>query len=91
MLQAMTFPSEYPILVVGGGPVGVIAALALARQGLEVQVFEANDRVDDSPRAATTHPTTLEMLADLGLVARGLIARTFPILGPSIRPTDRRV
>ena len=30
-----------PILIAGGGPVGVIAALALARQGLPVHVFEA--------------------------------------------------
>ena len=44
--------SSLPILIAGGGPVGVIAALALARQGVPVQVFEAEDRVDDAPRAA---------------------------------------
>jgi len=70
-----------PILIAGGGPVGVIAALALARQGLTVRVFEAMDTVNDAPRASTTHPATLEMLADLGLVdeviACGLVARTF--------------
>jgi 2-polyprenyl-6-methoxyphenol hydroxylase-like FAD-dependent oxidoreductase len=72
---------ERPILIAGGGPVGVVAALALARQGLEVHVFEAADDVNEAPRAATTHPATLEMLADLGLVdeviRRGLVARTF--------------
>ncbi|MET0632783.1 MAG: FAD-dependent monooxygenase [Xanthobacteraceae bacterium] len=57
-----------PILVVGGGPVGVITAFALARQGIPVQVFEAEARVNDSPRAATTHAATLEMLDELGLV-----------------------
>jgi 2-polyprenyl-6-methoxyphenol hydroxylase-like FAD-dependent oxidoreductase len=35
--------AKRPILIAGGGPVGVIAALALARQGLEVRVFEAMD------------------------------------------------
>ena len=40
-----------PILIAGGGPVGTIAALALARQGVPVQVFEADDRVNDAPRA----------------------------------------
>ncbi len=69
--------SSLPILIAGGGPVGVIAALALARQGLAVRVFEADDRVNDAPRAATTHAATLEMLDDLGLVEevtrRGLI------------------
>ena len=57
-----------PILVVGGGPVGVITAFALARQGIPVQVFEAEARVNDSPRAATTHAATLEMIDELGLV-----------------------
>ena len=60
--------SERPIIVAGAGPVGVIAALALARQGFAVQVFEAEARVNDSPRAATTHSATLEMLEGLGLV-----------------------
>ncbi len=75
--------SSLPILIAGGGPVGVIAALALARQGLAVHVFEADDRVNDAPRAATTHAATLEMLDDLGLVEevtrRGLIEPKFRI------------
>ncbi len=73
--------SSLPILIAGGGPVGVIAALALARQGLAVHVFEADERVNDAPRAATTHAATLEMLDDLGLVEevtrRGLIEPKF--------------
>ena len=73
--------NEHPVLIAGGGPVGAIAALALARQGIAVRVFEADVAIDESPRAATTHPATLEMLADLGLIddliARGLVARTF--------------
>jgi 3-(3-hydroxy-phenyl)propionate hydroxylase len=77
----MTIASERPILICGGGPVGLIAALALARQGLPVRLFEADDRVNDAPRAATTHPATLEMLEELGLVedviSRGLIAPIF--------------
>jgi 3-(3-hydroxy-phenyl)propionate hydroxylase len=76
-------PPERPILVAGGGPVGCIAALALARQGIPVHVFEAQPRVDDSPRAATIHAATLEMLAELGLVEevirRGLIEPKFRI------------
>ncbi len=75
--------NERPILIAGGGPVGVIAALALARQGIPVHVFEAERGVNDSPRAATTHAATLEMLAELGLVEdiirRGLIEPKFRI------------
>ena len=76
-------PAQQPVLIAGGGPVGCIAALALARQGIPVHLFEAEARVNDSPRAATTHAATLEMLADLGLVdeviRRGLIEPKFRI------------
>ncbi|HWV42386.1 FAD-dependent oxidoreductase [Pseudorhodoplanes sp.] len=70
-----------PVLVAGGGPVGVITALALAQRDIPVRVFEAADVVNDAPRASTLHPATLEMLASVGLldevIARGLVARTF--------------
>jgi 3-(3-hydroxy-phenyl)propionate hydroxylase len=81
--------SERPILVAGGGPVGAVAALALARQGLPVQVFEAESRVNDAPRAATTHAATLEMLETLGLVEEvirgGLVEPLFRIWDRSTR------
>jgi 3-(3-hydroxy-phenyl)propionate hydroxylase len=77
----MAKSSDLPVLVAGGGPVGIITALALARRGIPVKVFEAADSVNDSPRASTLHPASLEMLADLDLldeiVARGLVARKF--------------
>jgi 3-(3-hydroxy-phenyl)propionate hydroxylase len=73
--------ADHPILIAGGGPVGVIAALALARQGLNVELFEAGGHVNDQPRAATMHPATLEMLSDLGMAGevlqRGLKAPIF--------------
>jgi 3-(3-hydroxy-phenyl)propionate hydroxylase len=76
-------PPQRPILIAGGGPVGVITALALARQGFAVEVFEAERRVNDNPRAATTHAATLEILDGLGLVddviARGLIEPKFRV------------
>src|SRR5215203_641400 len=75
--------SERPILIAGGGPVGVITALALARQGLPVHVFEAEAKINDMPRAATTQAATLEMLAGLGMVdeviQRGLVEPLFRI------------
>src|SRR5215203_5813824 len=75
--------SERPILIAGGGPVGVITALALARQGLPVHVFEAEAKINDMPRAATTQAATLEMLAGLGMVdeviERGLVEPLFRI------------
>ena len=69
------------VLIVGGGPVGLIAALSLARHHVPVTIFEAHDHLTDDPRAATTHPATLDLLAPLGLIApvkeQGLLAPIF--------------
>jgi len=77
----MTMQTERPVLVAGAGPVGCITALALARQGIPVHLLEAEARINDAPRAATTHAATLEMLDELGLVdeviSRGLIEPKF--------------
>src|SRR3984957_4620282 len=82
-VERRKMPPQRPILIAGGGPVGVITALALARQGIAVEVFEAEQRVNDNPRAATTHAATLEFLDGLGLVddviARGLIEPKFRV------------
>ena len=69
------------IIIAGAGPVGVVAALACAQQGYAVTLLEAEAGIDDSPRAATTHPSTLEMIARVGLIDQfiqeGLVARYF--------------
>jgi len=68
------------VLIAGGGPVGLLCALLLGRRGLRVRLFEASASPQDDPRAATTHPATLEVLGEAGLVedvARvGLVAPT---------------
>lgn len=78
---AATDVSPPRVIVVGAGPVGVIAALACAQHGFSVVLLEALPAVDESPRAATTHPATLEMIARVGLIepfiAAGLVARYF--------------
>lgn len=69
------------VIVAGGGPVGMVTALALAQREFRVTVVEADAQVDVNPRAATTHASTLEMLAGLGVIdefiAAGLTARYF--------------
>ena len=80
------------VLVVGAGPVGVVAALASAQAGFRVTLCEAEAAIDTSPRASTTHPSTLELIDRLGLlerfVAEGLVARTFQFWD---RPSRRLV
>jgi 3-(3-hydroxy-phenyl)propionate hydroxylase len=80
------------ILVVGAGPVGTVAALACARLGHRVTLLEAQEKIDDSPRASTTQPPTLEIIAELGLIdeyiAQGIVSRTFQFWD---RPTRRLI
>lgn len=69
------------ILIAGAGPVGLIAALKLSQAGIPVTVFEKEDRLLDDPRAATTHPATLELLAEIGMAEeaekQGLVCDEF--------------
>lgn len=39
------------VLIIGGGPVGLVTALGLARQGISVTLLEAEDNIVYSPRA----------------------------------------
>ncbi len=84
--------SEPRVLIAGGGPVGLLCAYLLAREGIAVRVFDENPGLTDDPRAATTHPATLELLADTGIVdeviAAGLVAPIFQFWD---RPTGELV
>ena len=64
--------------MVGAGPVGLAAALALVCGGVTVDLVEARPALSSESLAATFHPPTLQILADLGidLVGHGLEART---------------
>jgi 3-(3-hydroxy-phenyl)propionate hydroxylase len=72
---------ERRVLIAGGGPVGLLCGWLLARRGLPVRIFDVNETLQADPRAATTHPATLDLLADGGLaddMARvGLVAPIF--------------
>lgn len=56
--------------VVGGGPAGMMLGLLLARAGVEVTVLEKHGDFLRDFRGDTVHPTTLDLLDDLGLGER---------------------
>jgi len=61
------------ILIAGAGPAGMIAGYALARQGIPVTVFETAAVTPHDHRASTVHPSTLDMLAELGITVLELM------------------
>jgi len=83
---------ERRVLIAGGGPVGLLCAWLLGRRGLPIRLFDVNETLQADPRAATTHPATLDLLADDGLaddMARvGLVAPIFQFWD---RPSGEKV
>ena len=60
--------------VVGGGPAGVMAGYLLARAGVNVVVLEKHADFLRDFRGDTVHPSTLEVMYELGLL-QGLLQR----------------
>lgn len=59
-------PVRHPVVVVGAGPVGLSAAVDLARQGVPVVLLDDDDRLSDGSRAICFAKRTLEVFDRLG-------------------------
>src|SRR2546423_1366625 len=57
-------------VVVGGGPAGMVLGLLLVRAGVEVTVLEKHGDFLRDFRGDTVHPSTLQLLDELGLGER---------------------
>jgi 2-polyprenyl-6-methoxyphenol hydroxylase-like FAD-dependent oxidoreductase len=55
------------VCVAGGGPAGMMLALLLVRRGIRVVVLEKHDSFLRDFRGDTVHPSTLDVLDELGL------------------------
>ena len=62
------------IAIMGAGPVGLAAALAIRRQGLQVRIFDQLNQPCQESRALTIQPRTLEVLEPLGVVPEMIAA-----------------
>ena len=55
--------------IVGGGPAGMMLGYLLARAGVDVTVLEKHNDFFRDFRGDTVHPSTLELMYELGLLA----------------------
>ena len=60
--------SQTTCCVVGGGPAGVMLGYLLARAGVDVTVLEKHQDFNRDFRGDTVHPSTLEVMHELGLL-----------------------
>src|SRR2546430_8267480 len=59
---------ETTCCVVGGGPAGIMLGYLLARAGIDVTVLEKHQDFFRDFRGDTVHPSTLELMHELGLL-----------------------
>jgi len=59
-----------PVIIVGGGPVGLVCALTLAQHDIPVLVLEAHEDLFFDLRAGSFHPPTLEVLEACGVTKK---------------------
>src|SRR5687767_9498060 len=64
--------SDADLVIVGGGPAGMMAGLLFARAGCRVRVLEKHADFFRDFRGDTVHPSTMEILDQLGMLERFL-------------------
>ena len=71
-MASLTKGSGPDLVIAGGGPAGMMAGLLFARAGCKVEVLEKHVDFFRDFRGDTVHPSTLEILRELGLLERFL-------------------
>ena len=62
--------THFPVIVAGGGPIGLASAIDLARHGIQSVVLEKYNTVSDGSRAICWSKRTLEILDRIGTSKR---------------------
>ncbi|GIH29724.1 monooxygenase [Acrocarpospora phusangensis] len=77
--------SDTTCVIAGGGPAGAMLGLLLARAGIDVTLLEKHDDFLRDFRGDTIHPSTLQVLDELGLMGefRRLPFHALPYLAVS--------
>lgn len=69
-------PFETDVLIVGAGPAGLTAALALSSYGIKVTIVTKHRWLSQTPRAHVTNQRSFEILRDLGVEADARVYAT---------------
>ena len=67
MGQAQSSAEQVPVLVVGGGPVGLTLALTLAQHGVAAILVERNPSTTTHPKMDITNGRSMELFRHLGV------------------------
>jgi 2-polyprenyl-6-methoxyphenol hydroxylase-like FAD-dependent oxidoreductase len=78
------------VLIVGGGPVGLLLACELRQRGLSVRVIDAGREAGPHSRANVIWPRNLELLDRVGVTGR-LLERGHRLSGTSFYSSGRRI
>jgi 2-polyprenyl-6-methoxyphenol hydroxylase-like FAD-dependent oxidoreductase len=79
---------ECACCVVGGGPGGAVLSLLLARHGISVLLLEMHKDFDREFRGDTIHPSTLEILDQMGLAEKLHEIPHTKVSGPTLQFAD---
>ncbi len=82
---------DLDLIIVGGGPAGMMAGLLFARAGCRVTVLEKHGDFLRDFRGDTVHPSTLELLRELGLLDEFLKRPHDEVRTLTARVADRQI
>ncbi|KAJ3533534.1 hypothetical protein NM208_g7942 [Fusarium decemcellulare] len=66
------FPAEFPVLIVGGGPTGLLSAYMLSKLGIKSLIVEKYPERLAAPKAHALSPRSLEICRQFGLDTNAL-------------------
>lgn len=80
--------AETTCCVVGGGPAGAMLSLLLARRGVRVTLLELHKDFDREFRGDTVHPSTMEILDQIGMADRILPLGHGRVVSPVVQAAN---